>query len=287
MDDAYRYPLREFIRSVIHFLVFSSIYIAVCAIVMVYQTRQLLQLHFPTNKYYLFVFFSTLCSYNFHWGLTPAVETQLVRLGWTVRNKKLHALLCFIGAVGAGYFFFDFIDHWFWLGIGVVLTFLYSAPKVPYFRSLRHVAIGKTIFLAMVWMYVTTALPILISGKEWHQAEVLFCASRFFFIYAICILFDYRDRDYDRKEGIRSIITYLDDNGVHRLFYFSLVLFALTTLLLLQAGFATLVVVLILIPGIIMIPLYNIARKNFSDYLYYILLDGMMMAPAILTSIYF
>jgi len=286
MDDVYRQPFRGFIRKLTHFIVFSSIYIAVCAIVMIYQTRQLLQLRFPADNYYLFVFFSTLCSYNFHWGLTPAGETDLIRLAWTARNKKTHLVFFIIGLIGAAYFSFYFIEHWLWLAIGVVLTFLYSAPKVPVLRSLRNIAIGKTIFLAMVWMYVTTALPILIAGESWHLREILFCISRFFFIYAICILFDYRDRDYDRKEGIRSIITYLDDKGVHRLFYISLAAFAASTLFLAFTQFSAPAMVLILIPGIMMIPLYNIARKNFSDYLYYILLDGMMMAPALLTFIF-
>ncbi|RYF79138.1 MAG: hypothetical protein EOO03_18410 [Chitinophagaceae bacterium] len=144
---------------------------------------------------------------------------------------------------------------------------------------------GKTIFLAMVWMYVTSALPVFISGKQWQATDILFCISRFFFIYSICILFDYRDRDYDKKEGIRSMITYLDDKGVDRLFYASLIFFTIATFMLWPAGFSFIDTVLIIVPGIVMLPLYKIGKKNFSDYLYYIGLDGMMMLPALLTTI--
>lgn len=286
MDDTSRRSMRGLIKSSIHFLVFSSIFIAFCALVMIYQTNQLLNLQFDVFHYYDFVFFSTICSYNFHWGLTPPVETNLMRLGWTIRNKKVHIILFVFGAIGAIWYFFYFTEHWLWLSIGIILTFLYSAPKVPYLRKLKNIAVGKTVFLAMVWMYVTTALPIFISGKNWGSSQILFCASRLFFIYSICILFDYRDRDYDKKEGIRSMITYLDNKGVDRLFYFSLSAFAITTFLLVWCGFTTLQVVLILLPGIIMIPLYYMAKKNFSDYLYYIILDGMMMLSALLTSIF-
>jgi 4-hydroxybenzoate polyprenyltransferase len=286
MDDTKRSGLLELIKSSIHFLVFSSIYIAACALVMIHQTNQLLNLQYDIFHYYGFVFFSTICSYNFHWGLTPSVETDMVRLGWTVRNKSVHKIMFVIGAIGAAWYFFYIREHWFWLSIGVILTFLYSAPKVPYLRTLRNIAVGKTIFLAMVWMYVTTALPIFISGENWGSSQILFCASRFLFIYSICILFDYRDRDYDRKEGIRSMITYLDDKGVDKLFYLSLLLFSITTILMLWSGFTTLQVVLILLPGIVMIPLYYLGKKNFSDYLYYIMLDGMMMLSALLTTIF-
>jgi 4-hydroxybenzoate polyprenyltransferase len=286
MDGTYPRDLRGLIKSSIHFLVFSSIYIAGCALVMIHQTNHLLDLQYDVFHYCCFVFFSTICSYNFHWGLTPSVETKLIRLGWTVRNKRIHIAFFVIGAVGATWYFFYFTEHWFWLIIGVLLTFLYSAPKVPILRNLKNIAVGKTIFLATVWMYVTTALPIFISGKNWGASQILFCTSRFLFIYSICILFDYRDRDYDKKEGIRSMITFLGDKGVDRLFYLSLILFAVSTIALSWMGFTILHIVLILLPGIIMIPLYYLAKKNFSDYLYYIILDGMMMLSAILTSIF-
>jgi 4-hydroxybenzoate polyprenyltransferase len=286
MDGTYPRHLRALIKWSVHFLVFSSIYIAACALIMVHQTNDLLDLHYDIFHYYCFVLFSTICSYNFHWGLTPSVETDQGRLGWTVRNKRVHIVLFIIGGAGAAWYFFYFTEHWFWLGIGVILTFLYSAPKVPLLRDLKNIAVGKTIFLAMVWMYVTTALPIFLSGTTWGAAQILFCISRFLFIYSICILFDYRDREYDKKEGIRSMITYLDDRGVDRLFYLSLILFAISTAALAITGFGILQVVLILLPGVIMVPLYYLARKNFSDYLYYILLDGMMMLSAILTSIF-
>ena len=277
---------RGIARSLIHFIVFSSLYIAGCALMMIYQANHLLQLNYDKLNFAIFVLFATLCSYNFHWGLTSNTETTLVRLSWTIRHRKLHVFLFIVGAIGAAVYFLYFIEHWFVLSISVLLTFLYSAPKVPFLTFLRKVAVGKTIFLSMVWTYVTAVLPLLLDGRTWTITDLLFCASRFFFIYSICILFDYRDRDWDRREGIRSMITYLDEPGVDRLFAFSLAAFAALTVALYFTGFSLLAVILSLIPGIIMIPLYKISKKNFSDYLYYIVLDGMMMLPAILTTLF-
>jgi 4-hydroxybenzoate polyprenyltransferase len=276
-----------FIKSLVHFAVFTSLYIAGCAILMINQTNELLALEYDIRDYFLFVFFSTICSYNFHWGLSTPMETKLPRLRWTLKNKVLHAVLCLIGAVGAAIYFIHFIDQWFWLCIGVLLTFLYSAPKVPLkpFLLLRKIAVGKTLFLAMVWMYVTTALPILLSGKQWDLAAVLFCISRFFLIYAICILFDYRDREYDKQQGIRSLITYLNENGVNLLFFISMLIFFISNISLYWYHFSVLMVSLLILPGIIVIALYKTAKRNFSDYLYYIVLDGMMMLSALITSV--
>jgi 4-hydroxybenzoate polyprenyltransferase len=269
-----------------NFFIFSSIYISLCALLMVHQTNQLLHLSYDINHYFLFVFFSTICSYNFHWFLTPSIPTEKLRVQWTQSHKTLHFILFAAGLIGSCIYFFYFIEYLLWMGISVLLTFLYSAPKLPLqpFNWLRKIAVGKTIFLSFVWMYVTTFLPIAFSPGGWHAAAVLFCISRFFLIYSICIIFDYRDRENDRKEGIRSLITYLSNAGVKTLFYCCLLIFGITTSALFLTGIKIPVIVLLLIPGIITMALYNTATKNFSDYLYYFVLDGLMMFSAIFTS---
>lgn len=264
---------------------FTSCFIAGCALLMVLQTDQLLHLQYDKTGYLVFVFFSTLCSYNFHWYLSADATSENARVRWTQHHKILHLVLTAIGALVSTWYFFHFIHHWFWLGGAVLLTFLYSAPKLQFgpFAWLRKIAIGKTLFLAFVWMYVTTFLPVALDGQHWNGAALLFCLSRFLLIYAICIIFDYRDRDYDKQAGIRSMITYFNERGITNLFAFSLAGFAVSTVLLLFYGFSALTIVLLLIPGIIVAALYPIAKKNFSDYLYYFVLDGLMMFSSLLT----
>ncbi|MEJ7766626.1 MAG: hypothetical protein WKF89_02360, partial [Chitinophagaceae bacterium] len=195
------------LKKIFDFFLFSSSFIAFCAILMVHQSNHLLSLHYHYRPYLAFVFFSTICSYNFHWYLTPEMATEQHRISWTNKHKNLHLAFLATGLAGAGWYSFYFIQHWPWMAAGVALTFLYSAPKLslPPFRQLRKIAIGKTIFLAFVWMYVTTILPIVFAEKEWQAQDKLFCVSRFFLIYSICIIFDYRDRENDRLEGIRSM----------------------------------------------------------------------------------
>jgi 4-hydroxybenzoate polyprenyltransferase len=265
--------------------IFTSVFIAGCAVLMVDQTNTLMHLHYDIPAYFLFVFFSTLCSYNFHWYLSANAISENIRVQWTKRHKTLHLVLTVIGGCGAAWYFFYFINHWFWLGGAVLLTFLYSAPKLSYgpFAWLRNIAIGKTLFLTFVWMYVTTFLPIAIDDAHWNMPALLFCLSRFFLIYAICIIFDYRDRDFDKKEGIRSMVTYFNERGINNLFALSMFLFAGATIGLYYCGYSLLVITLLLVPGGIVLVLYPVAKKNFNDYLYYFVLDGLMMFSALLT----
>jgi len=275
-------------RKIVDLFVFSSLYIAICAIVMIWQTTRLLLGTAPSGRLMGFVFFSTICSYNFHWWLTPRSVSPSHRIHWTNRHKALHFILYLTGAVGAAVYFFYLLPFLPALFVGVLLTFLYSAPKLPqrFFSQLQKIAVGKTLFLAFVWVYITTVLPVIVAEAPWKFSFILFTASRFFLIYAICIVFDYRDRDDDKAQGIRSLITLLDERGIDRLFILSIGLFFVTSIGLSFFHYPAFYILLLLVPGIITAALYKEAKRNFSDDLYYIVLDGLMMFSGLLMLIF-
>lgn len=272
------------LRKIVDFFIFSSLYVAICAIVVLWQTSRLLLNAAPSGRLVGFVFFSTICSYNFHWWLTPESTSLSRRVQWTFRHKALHFILFLVGAVGASVYFFYLWHYLPALLFGALLTFLYSAPKLPQraFRQLQKVAVGKTLFLASVWVYVTTVLPVIVADVPWSSFFTLFTASRFFFTYAICVIFDYRDREDDKAHGIRSFITLLDDRGIDRLFAISIGFFFLSCMALSFFHFPVFYILLLLVPGIITAALYRTARRNFSDDLYYIVLDGLVMFSGVL-----
>jgi 1,4-dihydroxy-2-naphthoate octaprenyltransferase len=253
------------------FFIYSNLFIALCAVLMVYQTSNLL-LHSSPGVYFIFfVFFATICSYSFHWYLTAFdAEAASSRMEWLRRNRNVHSILFFIGLAGAG------------------VCCLYSAPKIPHpwFRLLRKVALGKTIFLALVWVHVTTIVPLVISGQPWQPVFTVFVISRFFLVYAICILFDYRDRQYDRKVGIRSLITWLSERNITILFAATLVVFGTFTIWMISFDQPFITILMLLIPGALTAFLYSYARRNFSDLLYYFVLDGLMALSALLTLLF-
>jgi 4-hydroxybenzoate polyprenyltransferase len=275
-------------RKIVDFFVFSSLYIALCAVVMVWQTSKLLLGTEPSGRLIGFVFFSTICSYNFHWWLTPKSASPSRRVHWSNRHKILHFILYLVGLVGAGVYFLYLLHYLPALLFGVLLTFLYSAPKLPQriFSQLQKIAVGKTLFLTFVWVYVTSVLPVIVADAPWRMSFVLFAAGRLFLIYAICILFDYRDREDDRSQGIKSLITMLDERGIDLLFTVSIALFFVVSICLYFFHYNAFYIFLLLIPGIITAALYREAKRNFSDDLYYIVLDGLMMFSGVLMLIF-
>jgi hypothetical protein len=187
----------KFLRQLTELLIYSNLFITACALLMVEQSARLLTGLPPDRHYLAFVCFSTLASYSFHYYLTVKSVHPTPRLEWIRRFRFIHVIFFFIGVAGAAWAGWLLREHLLWLIPAVIATFLYSAPKIPhrFFHVLRKVAIGKTIFLAFIWMYVTTTLPVIISPQPWTNAHTLFMISRFFFIYAICILFDYIYRE--------------------------------------------------------------------------------------------
>jgi len=270
--------------SLFRFFIYSNLFIAICALLMVNQTYELFLKTAPDQYLLAFIFSATVCSYSFHWWLTSQSLLNSPRIEWLKEHRVFHLILFFIGLIGSIIFFLYLSSFWFPLFIAAVTTFLYSAPKIPhpYFRSLRKIAIGKTIFLALVWMYVTTVLPVLFAGVIWTIPIILFVTGRFFFIYAICIMFDFRDRADDKAIGIRSMITLFSEKGVDKLFFISLLIYAICTILLLHYDFTPLEIILLLIPAFITAAIYEYAKRHFSDYLYYFILDGLMMFSALL-----
>lgn len=275
--------MKIFFKKIADFFLFTSLYIAAGAALMAYQT--FLLFYYPVQPFLIgFIFFGTICSYNFHWMLTPALAGGSAKTKWSYQHRNLHIFLFAVGLSGAAFFALHLMYHWYWLLLTAVVTFLYSAPKIPWrpFRYLKKIAVGKTVFLALAWTHIPFILPLLFSTTEWTTAEYFFVFNRFYLIYAICILFDYRDRESDRGEGIRSLITFLNDQGIRILFWGSVVLFLCSGLVLIFYRLTLLQVSGLLLPGLLLALIYPHAKNTASDYYYYFILDGLMMLSSLL-----
>lgn len=262
---------------VVEAFLFTSFFLAVCAVGMVWQTLYLF--HLPINPSLLgFTACGTLCSYNFHWYFTPAAFGGSRKTEWSVRNKSLHAVLFLLALCGALCFIWQLRQHWGWLLLTAWITFLYSAPKIPHSWAvhLQRIAVGKTIFLAFAWAHVTALLPLLLLDASEPDTAVFFVLNRFLLIYAICILFDYRDRESDRKEGIRSLLTQLEHQGVLILFRGIMLAFALSCGLLWWLQLPLGQVAALAIPGLLVALLQPYSMRHSGDYHFYLVLDGMM-----------
>ena len=75
------------------------------------------------------------------------------------------------------------------------------------------------------------------------------------------------------------MITELTERGIDVLFWGSMLAFV-ATLLLLSRHFSVIVPVILGAPGLLLSLLYYPSKRSSSDYLYYFVLDGLMMLSA-------
>ena len=264
-------------RSILKNLVYTDIFISFCAMAMAWEIGFLVKSPIPARILGL-IFFATWSSYIFHSLVNLVYPPNSERRLWNANHKYLLRSLFVVSFSILIYLAFPFLKHPLPLLTGGILTFLYSAPNLPgtFALWLRKLAYGKTAYLAMMWAYATTLLPLLLANKGIGQSELLFFGYRFFLIYAICILFDRRDVEEDKRKGIRALPTVLSAKQVQILYYTSL-FFSLIFCLLNQAYLLTL-----LLPIFILIPMYGVAIRSRSEFLYYIIFDGLMALTAVI-----
>jgi hypothetical protein len=268
-------------REIVEYFVYSNLFIAFAAVLMVFQTEFLFELRL-IGYFYSFIFSAAIMSYSFHWYLLSDVENSFERQIWTHENKKLLLAFFIIGTVSTIYLFTQLLDYWFWIASIGFITFLYSAVKIPYkpFTYLQKIAIEKTLYLSIVWTYITAVLPFLVSDAAWQTNNIIFILNRFFLIYAICILFDVRDREPDQKAQIKNSITLLNMNSVHNIFIASLILFFMSLVYLHQFNFTFFQLLVISLPGVLLWISYKKSIITQSGLWYYLYLDGLMMLSA-------
>ena len=280
---AERMKIKNIFINLVNYFVFGNFFIAVCAVVMFLHTQIIFSLKID-KAFIPFVFFSTLCSYSLHWSLTTHVNAVSIRLKWSASHKLFLISLFVISLICTTIFFLPVINHYPVLLPLAFVTFMYTAPKIPVqpFIFIKKIAVMKTTYLTLVWVFITAVLPVLVSDSIWSYGNTLFAINRLFLIFPICVLFDYRDRKEDVLEGIKNTSTVLNERGLDYVFSACLILNFISAVLLqglLQNWFYTIANI---VPAILLILTYRISKTSKSDLWYYFYLDGLMMLSGLL-----
>jgi hypothetical protein len=165
------------------------------------------------------------------------------------------------------------------------LTFLYTAPKLPFrpFTYLQHLALAKTLYLSVLWTFVTAILPIL-SAKNpifFQPIHWIFILNRFLLIHLICILFDFRDRNDDKNHGIKSLITYASVKDLYFILFFITIGFFSTLWFFFQTYPVFELLISLATPYIIVLLTFRHSLVTKSDYWFYGVMDGLMLFSSV------
>jgi 4-hydroxybenzoate polyprenyltransferase len=272
------------IRKIVEFILFSSIFIAACAVALCFETNLLLHLPLNIASFYCFVFGATLTQYNLHYLVKKSAVADSERLPWSLKNKRLHRVLFAAGVVLILFSFSSFrLHHFMILGIMGVVAFLYSFPVLPLGKKKRIKDYGfiKIITLALLWTLVTVWFPVVNYSFEKSLFAFIFF-ERFIFMFILCLLFDIRDIEIDMQENIRTVAVILGKKRSYGLAYTMIIAFVIVCFLgFLYTGDKSILTVMLISAAItFLMVLYT--KKSGSDFIYLAGIDGMMLLQALL-----
>ncbi len=269
---------------VLHFFLSHSIFIAFCAVTLCFQTSILLNIPHNTNLYF-FVFFSTICSYNLYWLLSKFYFSKRVFDIAFIKMNRNFFLLFTVAAFFSLLLLFKLQYLLWYIIFSVVLTLLYALPLLPFkvLMPLQKIGFLKTMLLSFAWAFTTTFLPAASFIKINLPAAILIFLSHFCFMLLLCIIFDRRDATLDKIKGLHSLVTDLNEKKLFLtvlIVYFSYIIFSLFFCYYYSNNFQA---TAFIISGLLFWIVYKLSNKKQGYIFYYFVVDGLMVATAILS----
>ena len=268
----------------LHFILSHSIFVAFCAVALAFQTVLLLQLSAGVYLYG-FIFFATLCSYNFYWLLSKYSFRPEIPIMVFIRKESTELLVLALAATGLVFCFFQQHLPIYVIITAIVLTSLYAVPLLPFsfLKFTRKAGVLKTSLLAFTWSYVTVIIPLQKHLWELGRLELFILTRRFLFMLMLCIIFDNRDIAVDKIRGQRSLATDLGPRILRWLIYSIFIILFASNFLFRYYGISVQQTIALQVSTIALLATYYYSTKKKGYIFYYFFVDGMMLFSALAT----
>lgn len=284
--------VKRVLFSSLDFLLFSNLFIAICAVAQGQVTYYLLGI--AADKYILaLIFFGTLGLYNFSMLLSPPKDpanSPLLRVRWIFSHQRLIISITLISAlclIPLGLLYLSIEGKLLMLFTGV-LAISYNLPFLTLEGQkigLKNIPLIKLFLVAFIWSISCVLLPI-VETEHNHLLNIstgetlLLVAMRFLFIAAITVPFDVRDLFQNKIVMLKTIPALLGDKKA-----FLFCQFMLGGYLLLLVFFRQTVnlevISLALTIGLTGWLIYK-SNTEKNEYYYFLYLDGMMLLQYLL-----
>ena len=267
----------------LQFILSHSIFIAICAVALCFQTALLLHINL-TVYLYAFIFFSTICSYNFYWLLSGYLFS---REAFPVFFKRYYtnAIVLALGGIGLLYAVLHITNLWPVISLGLILTLLYTVPLLPFsaFRFMRKAGLVKTFLLAFTWAFVTVYIPYKQNPTGNIATLVMLFNNRFLFMLMLCIIFDARDTNVDKIRGLQSLTTIIKPATVQYIMFAVFTAYIINGIVIRAYYDEPMQIIALLVTGVVTAIVYFFSLKKQGYFFYYFLVDGLMLFSALAT----
>ena len=275
--------------SAFRFLVFSNIYVALCALTFTVKTTLLIYGNCGSLNVNLLVFFATLFLYCFHRiyhrsKMLPE-ERGEERHNWADEHQFFFRLITAISFVAATVLMcYMPLRVWLLLIPVAMLGLGYSLPIVPTakgWKRLRDLSWLKSLWIALAYGWLTTFIPVAYhtSLHAIFDPSVLFVFVRsVLLVFILVIPFDIRDMPHDSKNGLKTIPVLLGSGKTIRLAIYLIVVFA--ALAIVQFSYRQLspaTAIALLISAAEMAIIVPLSKKSRPDIFYPLFIETSMI----------
>jgi len=218
--------MKKTFYSVFDFLLFSNIFMSLCAVAQGLLTFYLIgaKIVFPVIG---LLFTSTLGIYNFSILATKTgdpLNSRYLRVRWFFSHYRLMVTLTIVSLLSLiPLFVLLSMESRILLIFLAIISFFYSIPLFTIGDQkfgLRHIPWLKQFMISLVWTMSIVLLPIL-EAQHFHLTSIslrdttILIAKRFLFIAALTIPFDIRDLFDDRKSGLKTVPTVMGEKNAY------------------------------------------------------------------------
>lgn len=280
------------VRQILDFLLFSNIFIALCAVAQGLVTYHLLEAR-PDKHVVGLLFFSTLALYNFSIFLSKPKDpsaSPFRRVKWIFNHYRLMITITIIAIL-------SIIPLFLFLSTTAKILLIFLALvavtyNLPVFTlndkkfSLRNIPGIKLFLIALVWSLSAVLLPILeleshdvvISSRD----TILLIAKRFLLVAAITVPFDIRDLFQDKHYDLKTIPVLVGEKRAY-LFCQFLLLAYVAMLFLFTKNFGPNFLALTLTAALAGWLIFKAGFKK-NEYYYFLYIDGVLILQYLLLS---
>ncbi|MGF7082263.1 UbiA family prenyltransferase [Mucilaginibacter sp. UYCu711] len=288
--------MKKLLQPVFDFLLFSNIFMALCAVAQGLVVFYLIGSR-PLYTICALLFVSTVAIYNFSILLTKPKnpeKSENRRIRWFFAHHRLMVTVTIVAILSLiPLFFLISMESRILLIFLAAISFAYSLPLFSLGDQkfgLRNIPGLKQFLITLVWTMSSVLLPVL-EAQDMHLTNItlrdttILLAKRFLFIAALTVPFDIRDLFEDRESGLKTVPVAI---GEKRAYLFCQILLAGYIVLLFlyrnngfNANFFALTLTAILAGWLI----FKSKWKR-NEYYYFFYLDGVLILQYVMLVVF-
>ena len=198
-------------KKLIAAIVYTHLWIAICAAAMVLQTSFLLTGSWALTPLTYLTFGSTLFIYALHRlvGLQKLKDLNIsLNPRYIIINRDQRIVLFFgiLGGLITAYFFFQ-LQHatQLWLVLPGMISIAYVIPFFSGKRRLRDIGVIKIFLIAIAYAIISVILVYVENEAPIGRQAVYLFFEKALFIFAITLPFDMRDLKIDKVSEVKTL----------------------------------------------------------------------------------